>query len=201
MEKYIFIKLAVICLIYSCSRNSDILFDKDYIETILNAIDKGNELLEIENKDGNKTAIILDDRIYEIFIVKLNDGSIFKSNIGNLFYIYNEYYEDDYPDKIMFFYKLLNLRIELSSDIMNNLIKKNIVSGEIFILDEKVKNLYNYEGINKLKKEYTDAKGNNFILRSDIPNNCFNTIIYYFYINGYDFHTNEMIGQTVFHLK
>ncbi len=108
------------------------------------------------------------------FFCKCQDNKILPLDIYEIREVYlEEFNHVDYHD---FLTDLLNQRIDIQCENQDNK----------FTIDQTVKKLYNEKNLNEFINFYCTKKRNNlFWLKSNIPDNQRNTILYFLFTNNY----------------
>lgn len=171
--KNITILLTFIVVLCSCQKEN--LFE---INDLNSSVSDRNEItvrefrkfvfVKIEN-DNNHIGMISPDKLHKLYV---------------------NCYDKEY-DYTTFLYKILNLKISVQSN--------NLEKNDIFKLNDFMNNEYESGGIAALKKIYTVKKDDKFYLNNKIITPDFwKTILYFFYINKYEYYRNDYTAEEWF---
>lgn len=128
----------------------------------------------------------------KIFVLSKNDSLIVTNN-DNLYYAYSSQFKRKYEDYEDFLSSVVNQKIVLDrKDFGNAFIDK-------FKIDKNVENEYHKIGFEKFFQKYTVKDKSNkqsFNLISEDEHQVM-TIIYFFYLNGYDTSSNDYLPKLI----
>jgi len=185
----------------SCKEPSKEIFTKSDVEKLL--VSYTSDILEIK-EDPEEITIVLDDKMYETYFLILCNDSYYKSpTLGNLNYLYNKLHQDKKQITRDFLYETLNLKTCLSQKLVEELIITNRITGNVFHLDDKISQKYEKGGLELLIDNYAKLYGMDIILNNetDFTLDELNTLIFYFYMNGYKYIEDDYSGMQKFKLR
>lgn len=193
--KVILIILYSFLVIASCRKPDQSLYTRKEISEFQSSFEKPENLKR--HKDFEEVILLTDQKLYNTYFVKLDNGTYCKlSGLSDLRYLYEEFYASKNYTEITFFYDVLNLKREISAEFIESSLKKNMVNGIVFSINDKIFQEYKNAGIQALINDYTVEGKNKTLLITGFKDdlNTFYTVIYLFYINGYKYNFDEYSG-------
>lgn len=193
--KVILITLFSFLVINSCRKPDQSLYTRKEISEFLSSFEKPENLKRHE--DFEEVILLTDQKLYNTYFVKLDNGAYCKlSGLSDLRYLYEEFYTTKNYAENTFFYDVLNLKREISAEFIESSLKKNMVDGIVFSINDKIFQEYKNVGIQALINNYTVEGKNKTLLITGFKDdlNTFYTVVYLFYINGYKYNFDEYSG-------
>jgi hypothetical protein len=118
--------------------------------------------------------------IIKIYIID-KDSVVSESNFMELKMIYDTFYKNKHNEFHNFLFLTLNQKISIPSTY-----KSIFTPYQTFIIDSKIKKLYENNGIDIILKKYCSQNNNSFLLnKGALKLNEINSISYYLFINQY----------------
>lgn len=169
------VKILILLLIISCQNNEDLFSFEDV------------KNFSLPVKKEHSEVIIMDMAEFKeyVFVKISNSNKIAKISIEDLQVIYDKNYKND--NYTMFLYKVLNLRKTIPITFFCNY-------TNIHTLKHDIMELYEKEGINKIKTFYTiEKEKGKFYVKYFVDDESMITIQYLFYINKYEYYEDDYI--------
>ena len=170
--------LMLFCLLISCERKEP-NFSEEMIEKLA---------YEDDSKDG---IVSLKAFNFLDFYAVTDNNEIHKSSKGELWYIHNQYYSDEFKSFESFLDAILN-----KSFVIKKKRLKKITHFNSFKLNPEIEKEYTHLGFNSFLKKYSKETVSKRLAlnRKIIKEGEYSTIVYILFKNGYDISSDCYLG-------